>query len=176
MRKLGIAALASTFALASCATSPKNVSAQYVSPIAYQAYDCSQISMEMQRIGARVSEVTGQQQRAANNDALAMGVGLVIFWPALFFLASDNNKKEELSRLKGEYEALQQTATMKHCFANAGSAAQGAAPQIAPATHTSGSGQPVVQEVAPSSASAPSAPSPQLTPANPAPAAAPATP
>jgi hypothetical protein len=46
-----------------------------------------------------------------------MGVGLVIFWPALFFLASDNDKREELSRLRGEYDALQQSGTMKNCFA-----------------------------------------------------------
>lgn len=79
----------------------------------YQSYTCDQIRLELQRIGARVSEVTGQQQRAANNDALAMGVGLVIFWPALFFLASDNDKRDELSRLRGEYDALQQAANLK---------------------------------------------------------------
>ncbi|MEA3643102.1 MAG: hypothetical protein VBE63_24640 [Lamprobacter sp.] len=43
-----------------------------------------------------------------------MGVGLVLFWPALFFLAGDD-QKEELSRLKGEYEALQQAAIRQDC-------------------------------------------------------------
>ncbi|MBU6407750.1 MAG: hypothetical protein KGS44_11535 [Alphaproteobacteria bacterium] len=103
--------------LAGCASSPNNISPLYVSPMVYQGYSCEQISMELQRIGARVAEVSGQQQRAANNDAVAMGVGLVIFWPALFFLASDNDKREELSRLRGEYDALQQSGTMKNCFA-----------------------------------------------------------
>lgn len=100
---------------ASCASSPNSITPQYVSPMMYQGYTCDQIRLELQRIGARVSEVTGQQQRAANNDALAMGVGLVIFWPALFFLASDNDKREELSRLRGEYDALQQAANLKSC-------------------------------------------------------------
>ncbi len=120
MRAVGVISLSATLFLASaCATPPDRVSASYVSPLQYQSYSCEQITIELQRIGARVAEVTGQQQRAATNDQIAMGVGLVLFWPALFFLASDNNKKEELSRLKGEYDALQQTGTMKNCFKQA---------------------------------------------------------
>jgi hypothetical protein len=47
------------------------------------------------------------------------GVGLVVFWPALFFLAGDD-QKEALARLKGEYEALQAAAIRKDCgFAEA---------------------------------------------------------
>jgi hypothetical protein len=103
--------------LSSCATSPQNISAIYVSPLVYQNFTCEQIGAELQRVGARVSEVTGQQQRAATSDQVAMGVGLVLFWPALFFLATDNNKKEELARLKGEYDALQQVGISKSCFA-----------------------------------------------------------
>lgn len=82
----------------------------------YTHLSCDQLRSEMARVGARVQEVTGQQQRAANSDAVAMGVGLVLFWPALFFLANDNDKREELSRLMGEYEALQQAGTTNNCF------------------------------------------------------------
>lgn len=109
--------LVATALMASCASSPDSISPQYVSPMIYQHLTCDQIAAELQRVSVRVSEVTGQQRRAANNDAVAMGVGLVIFWPALFFLASDNNKREELSRLRGEYEALQQVGNSKNCFA-----------------------------------------------------------
>ncbi|HUH23634.1 MAG TPA: hypothetical protein VLZ51_06195, partial [Brevundimonas sp.] len=79
------------------------------------------------RIGQRVDEVTGQQRKQANNDAIAMGVGLVLFWPALFFLAGGNDKKEELGRLKGEYDALQQAAVAKRCNFEAQAAQAGAA-------------------------------------------------
>jgi len=132
MRRIA-AVLASAMMMASCATSPNNISPQYVSPIQYQNYTCDQISAELQRIGARVTEVTGQQQRAANNDAIAMGVGLVIFWPALFFLATDNDKREELSRLRGEYEALQQAGTTRNCSAPQQAAAAEPPPADAPA-------------------------------------------
>lgn len=43
-----------------------------------------------------------------------MTVGLVIFWPALFFLAG-GDKKDELSRMIGEYDALDGIAIEKNC-------------------------------------------------------------
>lgn len=115
--KLGKLAIALVFSVSACAASPKNISAQYVSPTMYSNLSCDQIRAEMMRVGARVQAVTGQQQKAANDDALAMGVGIVLFWPALFFLVNDNDKKEELSRLKGEYDALQQASNM-NCVAS----------------------------------------------------------
>jgi hypothetical protein len=54
------------------------------------------------------------QQRKHTDDEIAMGVGLVLFWPALFFLGG-GDKKDELGRLKGEYDALDQAAIEKNC-------------------------------------------------------------
>lgn len=128
--KSGKLVLVLAFFLGACATSPRNITPQYVSPMMYTHLSCDQMRAEMQRVGARVETVTGQQQRAADSDTLAMGVGLVLFWPALFFLANDNDKREELSRLMGEYEALQQAGNMNSCFASPAPAA--APPAIAP--------------------------------------------
>ena len=100
--------------LAGCASTSANVSAAYVSPVQYQSYDCDQVQAEMLRVSSKVREVAGAQDKKAKNDQIAMGVGLVLFWPALFFLASDD-RKEELSRLKGEYEALDAAAIQKKC-------------------------------------------------------------
>jgi hypothetical protein len=127
MKIKAIVAACAALSLAACATSPDKISASYVSPLQYQGYDCGQIRTELVRIGQRVDEVTGQQRKQANNDAIAMGVGLVLFWPALFFLAGGNDKKEELGRLKGEYDALQQAATAKRCNFEAHAAQAGAA-------------------------------------------------
>lgn len=114
MKKLVAALVAVSFA-AACASSPDSIQAQYVSPLQHQGYSCDQIRTEVVRVGNRVAEVTGQQRRAANNDAIAMGVGLVIFWPALFFLAGGGDKRDELARLKGEYDALEIAANEKQC-------------------------------------------------------------
>lgn len=113
-RKLMILCATSTIAIFGCASSPEEIQAQHVSTAQYQSYDCGQIEAELKRVSSKVQEVTGQQQEEANQDAVAMGVGLVLFWPALFFLA-DDDKEERLSRLKGEYEALERVAIKKDC-------------------------------------------------------------
>lgn len=114
MKSMVAALAACAVAMSGCATSPDKVSAQYVSPLQYGNLSCDQIREEMVRVSAHVREVAGVQQRKHNNDAVAMGVGLVLFWPALFFMVG-GDKKEELGRLKGEYDALDQAAIQKDC-------------------------------------------------------------
>ncbi|MEQ1610472.1 MAG: hypothetical protein ABL956_16115 [Hyphomonadaceae bacterium] len=120
--KKSLVAIVFAASVAGCATNPGNVTAQYVSPLQYQSYSCQQLAAESQRIGTRVSEVTGQQQQKATNDAVATGVGVVLFWPALFFLGGGGDKSGELSRLKGESDAIQQAAIQKNCMAQSASA------------------------------------------------------
>jgi hypothetical protein len=112
--KIAVATLTAWTFLYGCASKPETVSASYVSPLTYQPYDCDQIRGELMRVNRHVMEVTGQQQNTADRDAVALGVGLVIFWPALFFMIG-GDKSQELGRLKGEYDALEQTAIIKKC-------------------------------------------------------------
>jgi hypothetical protein len=81
----------------------------------FQSYDCDQISAEMVRIQGRVNQLSGRLDEAANNDKVLMGVGLVLFWPALFALGGTKAQEAEYARLKGEYEGLQQSAIQKKC-------------------------------------------------------------
>ena len=113
-KKILACILLGQFVLASCASKSKDITATYVSPLQYQNYKCSQISMEMGRVSRKVIEVSGAQDAAATKDAVAMTVGLVVFWPALFLLIG-GDRKEELARLKGEYEALESAAIQKNC-------------------------------------------------------------
>lgn len=103
--------------LAGCATSSKNISSTYIPPSLYANRECPQIAEELQRVSIRVSQLSGQADSNANNDALLMGAALVIFWPALFFLNGDSATKAELSRLKGEYDALNSVMISKNCGA-----------------------------------------------------------
>ncbi|WP_293650699.1 hypothetical protein [Thiolapillus sp.] len=59
--------------LGGCSSSPDKISAQYVSPLMYQPYDCDQIGMELRRVNSRLIEVTGAQESEANKDAVATG-------------------------------------------------------------------------------------------------------
>jgi len=100
--------------VSACASRPEDIKASYVSPLQYQDYSCRQIGKEVSRVGRKLSEVSGAQDDTASGDSVAMGVGLVLFWPALFFIDSDD-QKEEVARLKGEFDALEQIAIEKDC-------------------------------------------------------------
>jgi outer membrane lipoprotein-sorting protein len=101
--------------LTGCATAGKDVAAMYVSPIQFSNYDCEQLRQELARIGGRVGQLSGRLDEAASNDKALMGVGMILFWPALFALGGTKQQEAELSRLKGEYDALQTASTNKKC-------------------------------------------------------------
>lgn len=98
-----------------CASSSDKISAQYVSPLQFSGYDCSQISTEAQRISSRVAQLSGVQDQKATNDAIATGVAIVVFWPAAFLIGGNDHNSAELSRLKGEFETLEQVSIQKKC-------------------------------------------------------------
>ena len=98
-----------------CATSADKVSSSYVSPLQYAALTCDQIKPELLRVNNQIVVVSGVQDDVATQDAVAMGVGMVLFWPALLLLASGDDKHAELANLKGQYEALESAAIQKNC-------------------------------------------------------------
>jgi len=97
-----------------CATAPGKIKASYVSPVQYYSWSCEQIQLEMARVSAKVSELSGVQQGERTKDTVALTAGLIIFWPALFFMMGDD-QKQEIARLKGEYEALEKAAIHNEC-------------------------------------------------------------
>lgn len=117
-KMLSLATLGALTTLTACSTSPDEIGASYVSPLTYQSYDCEQVVMEMDRVGRKSSDLYAQLDKKATNDQVATGVGMVLFWPALFFIDGDGPEAQEYARLKGEYEALEDTAIQKKCAAD----------------------------------------------------------
>lgn len=115
MQKIIITTLAASIALGGCATSSANIAASYATPLQYQSYDCTQLTRESQRIHGRVNQLAGRLDEAANNDKVLMGVGLVLFWPALFALGGTKQQEADFARLKGEYDAIGQAMIAKNC-------------------------------------------------------------
>ena len=117
MQKTITIALAISTALSAtgCATSSANIAASYTTPIQDQGYDCAQLTAEAQRIHGRVNQLAGRLDEAANNDKVIMGVGMVLFWPALFALGGTKQQEADYARLNGEYSALQQAMIAKKC-------------------------------------------------------------
>jgi len=113
MRFVLIVALGLT--VAGCATHANDISAAYVSPIQYQSYTCAQLQEEAARVSARAAVASGAQDQKANNDAVATGVGVILFWPALFFIKGDAASAQEIAQLKGDMDAIEQTNIQKKC-------------------------------------------------------------
>lgn len=111
-----IIALAAATLLVGCASQPEEIAPQYVSSIQYQDYDCKQLGGEVARVSRRVSELHASLEKTADNDAAQMGVGLILFWPTLFFLeGGDGAQAQEYARLKGERDAIEQISVKKKC-------------------------------------------------------------
>jgi hypothetical protein len=114
MRKMITVAVA-ILALVGCAKDASQVGSTYISPITYQGYACPQLAEEAQRVSARAAEAAGVQDQKATNDKVAMGVGLVVFWPALLFTKGNDENTAELARLKGQMDAIEQVSIQKRC-------------------------------------------------------------
>ncbi len=124
-----IAAICITCSLSGCAANSNQIATAYVSPLQYQSYSCEQLAAESGRIHGRASQLAGQLDQASTNDKAIMGVGLILFWPALFALSGSKGQEAEFARFKGEYDAVHQAAILKNCGLQA---AEIKAPEKAP--------------------------------------------
>ena len=102
--------------LSGCASKSSDIPATYVSPNEYASLSCPTLENEMREITRRVGVITGQVDKEASNDSWQMGIGLVLFWPALFFLeGGDGALQSEYALLKGKYEAVSTQYRNKNC-------------------------------------------------------------
>lgn len=116
IKRFAVAVLATApLALAGCADKSDEIAASYVSPTFYQNLSCQQLAVEAQSVANRAAQASAAQDKKAQNDAVATGVGMVLFWPALFFIKGDGAQAAEVARLKGEMQAIETANTAKNC-------------------------------------------------------------
>src|SRR5215470_13563673 len=108
-------AILAALTLVGCASKSSEIAPTYVSPVQYQSYSCAQLADEAQRVATAAATATGVQDHQATSDAVAMGVGLVIFWPSLVFIGGDKVNAAQLAQLKGQMDAIQQASNQKNC-------------------------------------------------------------
>ena len=102
--------------LSGCASQPDELATQSVSPLQFKGYTCDQLVSEDIRVSNRINELYLNLKKKADNDAVQTGIGIILFWPALFLLeGGDGVAAQEYSRLKGEKQGIEQTANMKDC-------------------------------------------------------------
>lgn len=115
MYRLVSGAVLSALILSGCATKPEEIAPAYVSTTGYEQMSCDQLRAEAEGVSNRARTAAGVQEDNANRDAAMVGVGVVLFWPALFFMKGDGAQAAEVARLKGEMQAIEQVNARKSC-------------------------------------------------------------
>lgn len=110
-----ITSLLALASLAACADKSDQISASFVSPTTYQTLTCTQLAGEAQMVSNRAAQAIAAQDKKASDDAVAVGVGAVLFWPALFMIKGDGAASAEVARLKGEKIAIEQASRARNC-------------------------------------------------------------
>lgn len=114
--RVALAALVVTAMLTGCATRSVNVAAEPVTDAhEFATWDCTQLQNELDRVQRRAADVAWEVDERAGNNIVALGVGVMVFWPAVMAMQRDGLPAAELARLKGRDEALRATMRDDAC-------------------------------------------------------------
>lgn len=108
-------ALILTIVLPGCATRPVDITPQHVSAMRYDERTCRQLLREKDDVDSSLASASGRLDSKATQDAWAVGVSAVLFWPALFALGGNQSMEQEVARLKGEQVALKSKMRDLNC-------------------------------------------------------------
>lgn len=101
--------------LASCASPPSDIPAQYVSSANFKTQSCQALHEEADKAAVRASDLRYVLKDKANKDAAQLGIGM-LFLPTLLFLeGGDGLEAKEYSRLRGTLLAIGDVANEKGC-------------------------------------------------------------
>ena len=101
--------------MAGCATRSADVRAVPADPADFVGWPCARIHDEMDAVQQRAIDLSWTVDERAGQHVVALGIGLVVFWPALLAMRPDGAESEALARLKGRFEALQAAAARDRC-------------------------------------------------------------
>jgi hypothetical protein len=108
VRRFFIAASAAI--LAGCAASPESIGPAYVSPMNFRGWTCEQLAEEGQRLYSALQVASEKQRQAQNTDT----IGVLLVGLPLGSMTGQG-VAPEISRVRGEHEALYRVAVEKGC-------------------------------------------------------------
>lgn len=108
-------AAGAALALAACATRSDDVRPATSSAAEFAAWSCERIDDETSAVQRRAADTAYAVDERAGRNIVALGLGLAVFWPALFALTPDGPETTELAQLKGRFEALREASRLKAC-------------------------------------------------------------
>jgi len=98
-----------------CATRSSDVPPQNTDPAEFTSWKCERIDEETDRVQLRAADVAYAVDARVGNNMIALGLGVMVFWPALLAMRPDGLEAQELSALKGRFEALRSVAQQRGC-------------------------------------------------------------
>ena len=101
--------------LAGCATRSADVLPVPANAQEFSTWDCNRIDDESDAVRQRATELAWTVDEQVANNIGALGIGAVVFWPALLALRGDGSEAAALARWKGRDEALAAAARDKAC-------------------------------------------------------------
>lgn len=76
---------------------------------------CRELVLEININNKSISDLMGEQKRKATNNAVAVGVGAVLFFPALFFMNLKGADKAEALAFQRRNKGLAERHKAKRC-------------------------------------------------------------
>nr|WP_321271863.1 hypothetical protein [uncultured Tolumonas sp.] len=114
MKKLTLFLYVSLVFSAGCAKKPEKIQSTYIPVIKYRDYSCPELSVKLEEINYKTKAIIPVQETASNVDSVAMIGGLITIFSPIFLMSGGAHDKE-ISILKGEALAIEQSAKDKRC-------------------------------------------------------------
>lgn len=101
--------------LSACAQNPKHVHPTYVAYDRYANLGCSELRIEAESVSRHAALLADRQTSEEAQDAAALGVGLILFFPAVYLIEGNTGNAAKLAYLKGQADAIEQASGYKNC-------------------------------------------------------------
>jgi len=109
------AMLAAALVAVGCASRSGEVAPLPMSPAQFAGWSCERLDDEAERVQRRAAELAWTVDERSGNNIVALGVGVMVFWPALLALRPQGPEADDLAQLKGRFEALRGAAALANC-------------------------------------------------------------
>lgn len=101
--------------LMACAQSPETIQAADVNRSAYQAYSCQSLRAELYSTEAKLGQLEAAQRAERNKDVAWITGGALLFLPAMAVAATGEDHAPQISRMKGERDAMRSSMIERGC-------------------------------------------------------------
>jgi hypothetical protein len=98
-----------------CASRSGDIQPAAVSAADFALWRCDALHDEIDRVQQRAADVAYAVDARAGNNVIALGLGVMVFWPALLAMRPDGPDALELARLKGRFDALRAAVAAQPC-------------------------------------------------------------